>query len=218
MNNILKPKSKEDIQKELIDKYNEIIYDNKFYTGQIVYVSLEIVNEDGESNKLSKEKFTKQFFTPFGIKLISWEDNEDNEWPFIFITIQGKIQNLLAWGEFQYDSEPNEFINLIETHLNEDVGAPMATLSNTPGMGNAVPATQSSFGSGDSWGYNKPSKKKKKIYVKKKKSNESFYPSIEEQNINPYDKLGVSMAKKLKVPIYFKKGKGQTVHQKQLKK
>ncbi len=107
--------------------------------------------------------------------------------------------------------------------LKEDVGAPMSTLTNTPGMGNAQPASDaattdvqqyssSSIGSGDNWGNTYNPKKKKRVFKKKKKTNESFYPLIED-SINPYDKIGTAMAKKMKVKMNFKKGKGQTVKQ-----
>jgi hypothetical protein len=109
--------------------------------------------------------------------------------------------------------------------LNEDIESPMSTLNNTPGMGNAQPAQmaamsgsqqQSSLskGSGDKWGaIGKPAtqaaspKRKKKKKVKK----------IEEENINPHDKLGVAMAKKMGVPVNFKKHKkDQGVSQKKV--
>jgi len=76
--------------------------------------------------------------------------------------------------------------------IKENVGAPMATLGNTLGMGNAVPAQQAATtgnqfyqsatkGSGDLWGA-KPKKKKKGRKVKLVKE------SLNEENINPYDK------------------------------
>lgn len=95
--------------------------------------------------------------------------------------------------------------------LSEDamggVSAPFATLNNTPGMGNAIPAGPATnwIGSGDSWGnvlndkpYTQSSKKKKK-----KKS------LTEADNINPYDKLGNKLAKTLKVNTPFKKTKSK---------
>lgn len=113
----------------------------------------------------------------------------------------------------------------IKSKLNEDamggVAAPMATLNNTPGVGNASPASSaattgaqqsgsSCIGSGDKWGgnsmYTQNGKLKKKKKIKK----------VEEENINPYDKIGTMMAKKMKVPMTFKKkhGKTNTVKQK----
>lgn len=66
--------------------------------------------------------------------------------------------------------------------VNEDVSAPIATLTNTPGMGTAEPANISAMtgaqqaspdaiGSGDSWGHvpKKSTKKKKKGTSKTKK-------------------------------------------------
>ena len=91
------------------------------------------------------------------------------------------------------------------------ISAPNTTLGNTPGMGNAMPAGDSGVGSGDVWGGNGEKKKtKKKINRKKKKE-------ISEEDINPHDKIGVMMAKKMKVPVNFKKS-GQGVKQKKLNK
>jgi len=102
--------------------------------------------------------------------------------------------------------------------INENVGAPMATLGNVSGGGNAVPASTaamtgsqqgspSAIGSGDKWGNSmgpytqdgKPKKKKKRVYKKKKKTNEGA-------SINPYDEIGKMMAKRMGVPLYFEKG------------
>lgn len=113
-----------------------------------------------------------------------------------------------------------KFVNeSIEEFVKENMGAPMATLTNTPGMGNAVPPSSTSLGSGDKWGNSiGTTKKKRKVYKKTKKIKENFYPSIQEESINPHDKLGVAVAKKMKVPVYFKKGKNQTTHQKKVSK
>jgi hypothetical protein len=77
------------------------------------------------------------------------------------------------------------------------VPAPMATLNNTPGMGNAVPPSSTSAGSGDVWDASIGP-----IHTQTKSK------GIKENNISPYDKLGVAMAKKMRVPLTFKKGKG----------
>jgi len=106
--------------------------------------------------------------------------------------------------------------------IKEDMGgvsAPMSTLNNTPGMGNAVPPQPGKAGSGDRWD-NKVNKKpytqanktgKKKKVVRK--------PKLEEDNINPYDKIGMSMAKKMgvKPPFTKKKSKGNQNAMKQQK-
>lgn len=90
--------------------------------------------------------------------------------------------------DFGYDDNGN----LLKEEAMGGVSAPMATLNNTPGMGNAVPAGVDKVGSGDTWG-DKPKKKKKK--------------KLEEDNINPYDKLGTAMAKKMGIKMPFKKKK-----------
>lgn len=90
--------------------------------------------------------------------------------------------------------------------LNEDMGgvsAPMSTLGNTPGMGNAQPASSASTGSldgapkgsGDTWDSSTGQKP-------------AVQEDLNENNINPHDKLGVAMAKKLGAALPFKKGKG----------
>ena len=86
----------------------------------------------------------------------------------------------------------NDRGQLIKEDAMGGVSGPMATLNNTPGMGNAVPAGVNKVGSGDTWG-DKPKKKKKK--------------KLEEDNINPYDKLGTAMAKKMGIKTPFKKKK-----------
>jgi hypothetical protein len=97
------------------------------------------------------------------------------------------------------------------------VSAPMATLANTPGVGNAAPGSSpSGIGSGDMWPnfsggpVTQDGKKKKK---KKKKK------AVNEMNINPHDPVGVAMAKKLGAALPFEKGKGdQDVRQKRIDK
>ena len=98
--------------------------------------------------------------------------------------------------------------------LNEDLGgvsAPMATTLNTPGMGNAVPGGTSGVGSGDNWGNNLGTYTQSgKTRTKKKKTKKK----LEEDNINPYDIVANSIAKKLGVKTPFKKGPNGTVKQK----
>lgn len=100
--------------------------------------------------------------------------------------------------EYMKDLGYNDFGQLIKEDAMGGVAAPMATLNNTPGMGSAVPGTPKTgnIGSGDKWTSGEKKKKKKKV-VKK----------IEEDNINPYDKLGTAMAKKMGVKTPFKKKK-----------
>ena len=103
-----------------------------------------------------------------------------------------------------------------EVRVNEDMGgasAPMGTLGNTPGMGNAQPAgtaattgsqqgSSSAIGSGDKW-------------------DSSIGPmhtqKTNEQNTNPHDKLGTAMAKEMGAESPFEKGSGdQDVKQKKV--
>ena len=115
------------------------------------------------------------------------ETHENNE--FIDLTAQEK-------------EKVDEIAEVITNEINEDGG--MMGAGATPGMGNAVPASSaamtgsqqaspSALGSGDKWDAS----------IGK--------PNVQEQNINPYDKIGVMMAKKMKVPMTFEKGKNQSV-------
>lgn len=102
-----------------------------------------------------------------------------------------------------------QYSKLYRTSVKEDamggVSAPFATLNNTPGMGNGIPANPATnwIGSGDSWGNvlnGKPYTQTAGISKKKRKKKKK----ITEENTNPYDKLGSSISKKLKVDEPFK--------------
>jgi FMN phosphatase YigB (HAD superfamily) len=119
-----------------------------------------------------------------------------------FKDIKKEYERLTAMIAKQYFSKFN-------THklVREDMGgvsAPMSTPMNTPGMGNAVPPQPGKVGSGDRWDNKinkKPATQKPAPKRKKKK--------LEEENINPYDKLGMAMAKKMGVKPPFKKKKSK---------
>jgi hypothetical protein len=117
----------------------------------------------------------------FGVKFKSAVED------FLQREIYEKPEEEKYWREaLGYDEKGNP--------LNEDmggVGAPMATLTNTPGMGNAVPAQQAattgnqfqqsaSKGSGDKWGGlgSKPNQKRKRKGKKVKLVKESIDESI----------------------------------------
>lgn len=151
------------------------------------------------------------------------DDEESNEGgPYLYYS--GDYLEVFSDGIVEFT------IYLDELQINEDVSAPMATLSNVPGTGNAQPASMAAMtgsqqgstdaiGSGDNWGNylgpyiqkNEPekNKKKKKVYKKKKKKMSNGLTN--EQSINPYDEIGKMMAKQMKVPLYFEKGKNQSV-------
>lgn len=118
-------------------------------------------------------------------------------------------QSIIFFDDSHHNIELAKGIPGVKTRLidslEEEVGAPFATLSNTPGMGSAAPAVQASSsasvfhsplstGSGDLWS---PPKRKRKKRKKK----------VEEDNINPYDPIATSMAKKMGVRTPFKKVK-----------
>lgn len=123
-----------------------------------------------------------------------------------------------ADGPFSYNdaySIADQIIDFMHG-VNEDMGAgapvggvsaPMATLTNTPGVGNAVPAPEAGLntdgpaGSGDRWDNDTEDKPKKKKKVK---------IAVQEGNLNPYDKIGAMMAKKMGVKQPFKKKDGKT--------
>ena len=102
------------------------------------------------------------------------------------------------------------------------VSSPGSTLANVPGVGTASPAasgattgaqqtSSDSIGSGDKWGdgdiYDQNGKIKKKGKKGKKK--------VEENNLNPFDKIGAMMAKKMGVAQPFKKKDSRTNQVKQ---
>jgi hypothetical protein len=130
--------------------------------------------------------------------------------------------------------------------LEEDMGgvsAPMATLTNTPGVGTAQPAATADMtttGSGDSWGdssigmQTNENQEYGDFYIedldhlankefgldfnqlgqgeKEWVFDELAKPDSEmfENNLNPYDKIGAMMAKKMGVPQPFKKKDSKT--------
>ena len=131
-----------------------------------------------------------------------------------------QMTNSLEWADGPLDEESNEQFteylwsylthedNLYGPHKEEywdedvyedmgGVGTPMSTLTNTPGVGTAVPAgssmnTDGAAGSGDAWG------------------DSSLGMQTNEGNLNPYDKIGAMMAKKMGVPQPFKKKDSRT--------
>jgi hypothetical protein len=124
-------------------------------------------------------------------------------------SIGGSDQLSLKGFKQYYEIDRNALQQNIEQEsgfINEEamggVSAPISTLNNTPGMGNAQPAAKASTGSfdgastgsGDNWDSSTG-----KIHVQE---------NLKENNISPYDKLGVAMAQKMGIPLAFKKGKG----------
>lgn len=122
--------------------------------------------------------------------------------------------------------EARNLINKYGPYVNEEamggVSAPMSTLNNTPGMGTASPAPKattgsmgdSNTGSGDKWDASTglPPAVQEKTFIR-----EEIDKIMNEQNINPHDKLGVAMAKKMGIDIPFEKGEGdQDVKQKEI--
>jgi hypothetical protein len=111
------------------------------------------------------------------------------------------LEDFLSFNFAQERSEVDDFLdqyfpdpkrkNRLKKYIKEDMGgvsAPMATLGNTPGMGNAAPAQQAattgnqfyqsgSKGSGDNWGGQTKQKKKRKG-KKIKLVKESLYEEI----------------------------------------
>jgi len=110
--------------------------------------------------------------------------------------------------------------NCDEIAVKEDavggVSAPMATVANVPGVGSAVPAggamnTDGAAGSGDNWGnemgvYTQDGK----VKTKKELEKEAKKGALKETNLNPYDKIGELIAKKMGVPQTFKKKDSRT--------
>jgi hypothetical protein len=140
-----------------------------------------------------------------------WIKNSENEFRVECNVCKstGPLSKTREGAEKKWDGYlKNIDLDSLKIALDENVGAPMSTTTNTPGIGNAVPPSTNNLGSGDKWNgstlYTQGSnKKKRKIYKKTKKK-------LNEQNINPYDQIGIMMAKKLKVPMVFEKGKPQS--------
>ena len=158
-------------------------------------------------------------------KLMRWaSDRNEGEYGTANLETFLQFNNEFHRGKTQVDDfldeympDPNRKDRLMRAKtVQEDamggVSGPMSTLNNTPGMGNAAPAAKASTGaldgapkgSGDSWD-----------------SSTGIKPAVQEglneQNINPHDKLGVAMAQKMGIDIPFKKGKGdKDVEQKEI--
>jgi len=108
--------------------------------------------------------------------------------------------------------DKNKFQEALDEEAMGGVSAPMATLQNTPGVGNATPAAaadMTAVGSGDKWGDGPIYDQKGKLETKKKKSKKKK-KVIKENNLNPYDKIGAMMAKKMGTPQVFKQGDSVT--------
>jgi hypothetical protein len=87
------------------------------------------------------------------------------------------------------------------------VSAPMATLNNVPGVGNAVPpGANGALGSGDRWD-NKTAKPKRKKKVRgpfgKPTTQSKNTKIIKESNINPYDKGAQMIAAQMDHDVEF---------------
>jgi len=134
-----------------------------------------------------------------------------------------KMIYLKSVWEKQMDNPDNDYIPFMEwvdeygeyyiKDIDEDamggVSAPMATLNNTPGVGNATPAAQAdgnAVGSGDKWGDDMMYDQNGKVKTVKKKKKKK----VIESNINPYDKIADMMAKKMGVKKPFKKKDSRT--------
>lgn len=130
------------------------------------------------------------------------------------------LEDFLEFNSSQGRSEVDDFLDRYfpdpkrKQRINEDAGSPMIGTGTNPGMGNAVPAQQAATtgnqfcqsatkGSGDKWSGLGAKQKKKRKGRKIKLVKES----LNEENINPYDKLGVALAKKMGIKPPFKKKK-----------
>lgn len=203
IDSVLVPKSEIDITSDLRDLYGEDAQRFGYKPGEIVNAEAEVAVSDNKFNPMNLDEWIEENVTPYNLEVIDTREGEDGTW----LSLQGPIENMFAWGENEYHQNPKEFLYYIDeqrylnkTSLDEEVGAPMATLGNTPGVGNVVPpGSNGEFGSGDAWGHN-PKRKKKRKKHGKRKANEGA-------SINPYDEIGKMMAKRLKVPMYFEKSK-----------
>jgi len=172
---------------------DDIYPSSKYYMSRTQYqdwspIILKILEKTGEKTASGRDIYKDE---PVAVYKQSEEDN--------------------LWYEIQTESTKiRKVTNFLQESDMGGVSAPMATLNNTPGIGNAVPPSQGNVGSGDSWGTSvgkspytqaaTPTKKK----TKKKKSNKEKTTEVVENNINPYDKIGTMMAKKMGVKLPFK--------------
>lgn len=144
------------------------------------------------------------------------------------------LETLLAWSQkpnehsprykdafedfIKTEIDPNRDLFLKQTGLNED----MVGAGAVPGMGTAMPAQQvattgnqfyqtASKGSGDIFGTPSRKKRKKKAKIKIVKE------SLNEENVNPYDPMGMALLKKsgIKPPFKKKRSKGNQNSMKQ---
>lgn len=200
---ILVGKNMKDIKEYLIKKYSDLITKYGKKPGDIVEFYLDVVMQDDDYNDLTEKEWEDRYLKPFDLKLLHYKENSFQGWDGILI--KGPIENVMGWMDSFYDTGETieEKMDFYVFNITENVGAPMATLGNVPGMGNAAPASMAAMtgsqqaspnaiGSGDKW-------------------DSSTGPSVQEQNINPYDQIGTMMAKKMNVPMTFKKGKNQSV-------
>lgn len=119
-------------------------------------------------------------------------------------------------------------MRIVKEYLTEDLGGVsggnFSTLTSTPGMGTAQPATtgattgaqmsgHGSTGSGDNWG-NAVGPYKQTDNVKKVKKRKKKVVKEGSGMINPYDFVGTAMAKKVGAALPFKKGPNGTIKRK----
>lgn len=150
--------------------------------------AMEIYMPEDERAKLYDYVINKKYklkilsFDGFGDK----EENEENYDEKVLPWIKKGWK--LFWHEDNYSSQ--EVILIHKPIIKEDamggVSAPMATLNNTPGMGNVTSAGVGKIGSGDNFGVinkkpyeqSKVSSAKKKKRKKKKLVKESLYGTL----------------------------------------
>jgi len=160
--------------------------------------------QEGESFKNSfklSPRWFKQFKASFR-KRYEFHYDKDNELELVYEHAGGEhvLTYNLRTGETYTDWSLSKLLSILEDAMG-GVGAPMATLNNTPGMGNATPAHVGGIGSGDNWGDASVGKLATQVASPIKEED------CNEDNISPYDTLGTSMAKKMKVKTPFMKKK-----------
>ena len=218
------------IQKAEAQKDFEIyIKDTRKFVYNNIDIFLNLICENEQERIFVKEN--KKDIVNNVINILIPQNIEGEEWkrPKTIIRDFSKMNKHDLEKEINNALDTNDFDTLrkIQPYVKESsqikedamggVSTPGATLNNVPGIGNAVPPSPNGRGSGDNWNNsiskkpytqaNKPNlkmTKKKKIVKKKKKL---VKETISENNISPYDKLGVSMAKKLNIKLPFKKKK-----------
>lgn len=191
------------------DRYGDILW------GEIIKWLLEGGYNEAEIEIILRSKFMRWAMDHMGE--MASDDVSIDDFQDYFADNEDDIQGMI------YDElGPQDLEENVVAGGTGGVSAPMATLANTPGVGNVVPgAGEGGIGSGDRFDNStaEKDKKKKKKRAPTPRRKKKRAKAVNEMNINPHDPVGVAMAKKLGAALPFEKGEGdQDVKQKRIDK